>query len=53
MRWNDAAKRLSISLAPRSQMLPPATRPIRARIAGTKEEKAIEFAGKAIEVRFQ
>jgi hypothetical protein len=53
MRWNDAAKRLSISLAPRSQMLPPMTRPIRVRVAGTKEEKAVEFPGKAIEVRFQ
>jgi len=52
MRWNDAAKRLSISLAPRSQMLPPLTRPLRVRVAGTKEEKAIEFAGKPIEVHF-
>jgi len=52
MRWNDAAKRLSISLAPRSQMLPPPTRPLRVRVAGTKEEKAIEFAGKPIEVHF-
>ena len=52
MRWNDAARRLSLGLAPRSKMLPPMTRPIRLRIAGTKEEKAIEFAGKPIEVRF-
>ena len=51
MRWNDAAKRLSISLASGSRMLPPLTRPIRVRIAGTKEEKAVEFAGKPIEVR--
>jgi alpha-glucosidase (family GH31 glycosyl hydrolase) len=51
MRWTDAAKRLSISLAPRSQMLPPMTRPIRVRIAGTKEEKAVEFVGKGIEVK--
>ena len=51
MRWNDAAKRLSISLASGSRMLPPLTRPIRVRIAGTKEEKAVDFAGKPIEVR--
>ena len=51
MRWNDAARRLSIGLAPGSKMLPPATRPIRVRIAGSKEEKAVEFAGKPIEVK--
>jgi alpha-glucosidase/alpha-D-xyloside xylohydrolase len=51
MRWNDAARRLSISLVPRSKMLPPMTRPIRVRVAGTKEENAVEFAGKAIDVK--
>jgi alpha-glucosidase (family GH31 glycosyl hydrolase) len=51
MTWNDAARRLSIRLAPGSRMLPPMTRPIRVRIAGTKEEKAIVFAGKPIDVR--
>jgi alpha-glucosidase/alpha-D-xyloside xylohydrolase len=51
MRWNDAAKRLSISLAAGSRMLPPLTRPIRVRIAGTKQERAVEFAGRPIEVR--
>ena len=53
MRWNDAARRLSIGLAPGSKMLPPATRPIRVRIAGTKEERAVEFTGKPVEVRWQ
>ena len=51
MRWNDAARRLSLGLAPRSKMLPPMTRPIRVRVAGTKEEKAVEFVGKAIDVK--
>jgi hypothetical protein len=51
MRWNDAAKRLSISLASGSRMLPPLTRPIRVRIAGTKEEKAVVFTGKPIDLR--
>ena len=51
MRWNDAARRLSVSLAPGSRMLPPASRPMRVRIAGTKEEKAFVFAGKPIDVR--
>jgi len=51
MRWNDAARRLSIALAPGSRMVPPATRPIRVRVAGTKEEKTVEFVGKAIDVK--
>jgi alpha-glucosidase/alpha-D-xyloside xylohydrolase len=51
MRWNDAARRLSIGLAPGSRMLPPLSRPVRVRAAGTKEEKAVEFTGKPIEVR--
>jgi alpha-glucosidase/alpha-D-xyloside xylohydrolase len=51
MRWNDAARRLSIGLAPGSKLLPPMTRPIRVRIAGSKEEKAVEFVGKAIDVK--
>jgi alpha-glucosidase/alpha-D-xyloside xylohydrolase len=51
MAWDDAARRLSLRLAPGSRMLPPANRPIRVRIAGTKEERTAIFAGKPLEVR--
>ena len=51
MRWNDAARRLSIGLAPRSKMLPPMPRPIRVRITGSKGETAVGFVGKPIEVK--
>jgi alpha-glucosidase len=51
MRWNDAAKRLSIGLAPGSRILPPMSRPIRVRIAGSKEVKPVEFVGKPIAVK--
>ena len=51
MRWDDAARRLSIGLAPGSRMLPPMSRPLRVRVAGSKEERSVVFAGKPVEVK--
>ena len=51
MSWEDAARRLSLRLAPGSRMLAPTTRPIRVRIAGTTEERSAVFAGKPLEMR--
>ena len=43
MAWDDRARRLSMRLAPGSRMLPPMTRPMRVRVAGSKEEKSVVF----------
>jgi alpha-glucosidase (family GH31 glycosyl hydrolase) len=51
MTWDDAARRLSIGLAPGSRMLAPLSRPLRVRVAGSKEERSVVFAGKPVEVR--
>jgi alpha-glucosidase/alpha-D-xyloside xylohydrolase len=50
--WDDAARRLSMRLAPGSRMLPPADRQFRVRVAATKEEKSVAFAGKPVDVRW-
>ena len=50
--WDDTARRLSIRLASGSRMLPPAQRSLRVRIAGSKEEKSVDFAGKPLELRW-
>ena len=36
MTWRDAARQLSLRLAPGSRMLPPARRPLRVRLAGSR-----------------
>ena len=51
MAWDDRARRLSMRLAQGSRMLPPMARPMRVRVAGSKEEKTVVFAGRPIEVR--
>ena len=48
MKWNDAARRLSLRLAPGSRMLPPLRRPIEVKLEETT--KQIEFQGRPIEI---
>jgi hypothetical protein len=48
MRWNDAARRLSISLTPGSKMLVGSLL-IEARIAGTTTKRGVLFEGKPVE----
>lgn len=50
MKWDDAARKLSLHLAPGSRMLPPVRRPMGVTLEGTKKE--IEFAGRPIEIGF-
>jgi alpha-glucosidase/alpha-D-xyloside xylohydrolase len=50
MTWNDAARRLTLSLAPGSRMLPPARRPIDVRVAGTATTRQVVFDGRRVEV---
>ena len=51
MRWQDATRRLTLSLAPGSRMLPPASRRFDVRVAGSQVTKSIEFGGKPITVQ--
>jgi alpha-glucosidase/alpha-D-xyloside xylohydrolase len=47
-RWADAARRLSIQLAPGSRMRAPLTRDIVIRVAGRSETKPLSFSGRPI-----
>ena len=49
--WSDAARRLTLRLAPGSQMLPPARRNIEVRVAGEKNTRRVVFEGRPVELR--
>jgi alpha-glucosidase (family GH31 glycosyl hydrolase) len=46
MRWSDAARRLSVSLARGSRMLPPAPRELQVHLAGSDAVRTIRFDGR-------
>jgi hypothetical protein len=48
--WRDAARQLTLRLAPGAKMLAPAPRRIVARVAGSQVTKTIEFSGKPVSV---
>jgi alpha-glucosidase len=50
-RWQNAERRLTLSLTPGSRMLPPGDRRIEVLVAGAKSGKTITFTGKPLEVR--
>jgi alpha-glucosidase (family GH31 glycosyl hydrolase) len=50
MKWNDAARRLTLRLAPGSRMLPPVRRTIDVRVAGGNETRSVVFAGQPVVV---
>ena len=50
-RWDDAARRLRLALAPGSRMLAPGSRSIEVAVIGAKERRNVTFAGKPVEVR--
>jgi alpha-glucosidase/alpha-D-xyloside xylohydrolase len=52
LAWTDAARTLTVALAPGSRMLPPARRPIDVRVAGDRRTRRLVFDGKPIEVRW-
>ena len=51
MEWRDADRRLSLRLAPGSRMRPPAKRRFLARLAGGTGARAIEFDGRALDIK--
>jgi alpha-glucosidase (family GH31 glycosyl hydrolase) len=50
MTWRDAARRLSLRLAPGSRMLPPSSRRIDVRLAGSTKSASAVFTGRAIDL---
>jgi hypothetical protein len=51
MNWQDATRRLTLSLAPGSRMLAPTRRTINVRVAGTTATKSVVFSGQAVTVQ--
>jgi alpha-glucosidase (family GH31 glycosyl hydrolase) len=49
--WREAGRRLTLTLAPESRMLPPGTRAIEVVLAGQRAGKPVTFSGKPVEVR--
>jgi len=47
-KWSDAARRLSVSLAPGSRMRAPLVRDIEVRVAGQKETRSVKFSGRPL-----
>jgi alpha-glucosidase/alpha-D-xyloside xylohydrolase len=52
MAWDDRARRLTLRLEPGSRMLPPMSRTIEVRTAGSPARKSIVFRGQPIRVDF-
>ena len=50
MTWDDATRRVSLTLAPGSRMVPPAPRRFAIRIAGESAARAVVFTGEPLEV---
>jgi alpha-glucosidase (family GH31 glycosyl hydrolase) len=51
MTWRDAARTLSLRLAPGSRRLAPQRRAIEVRVAGAKEIRRVTFDGRAIKMK--
>ena len=49
--WRDAGRRLTLTLAPGSRMLPPGTRDVEVLLAGQAAGTHVRFNGKPVEVR--
>jgi hypothetical protein len=48
MTWQDAARRLTLRLAPGARMRPPVRREIAVRVAGDTRTKTVVFEGKTL-----
>ena len=49
--WQDSGRRLTLTLAPGSRMLPPASRTFEVKLAGQSTGKTVAFTGKPVDVR--
>jgi alpha-glucosidase len=53
MRWQDASRRLTLSLGPGSRMLGETPRRFEVRLAGSKATKSVDFSGKSTTVQMR
>jgi alpha-glucosidase/alpha-D-xyloside xylohydrolase len=51
LAWRDRARTLTLRLARGSKIRPPAKRPMSVRLAGSTDEKALEFDGRPLDIR--
>jgi alpha-glucosidase (family GH31 glycosyl hydrolase) len=51
MSWQDRSRELTLKLAPNSKMLPPLSRAIEVRVAGSPKTQAVTFTGKNVVVK--
>ena len=51
MTWRDAARRLTLRLAPGSRMRPPLSRAVDVRVAGERGARRLTFDGRPIDVK--
>jgi alpha-glucosidase (family GH31 glycosyl hydrolase) len=51
IQWQNAGRQVTLSLAPGSRMMPPASRAIQVVLAGEASGKTVTFTGKPLEVR--
>jgi hypothetical protein len=51
VRWRDDERRLTLALAPRSQMRTPSPRPIEVRLAGSEDARTLNFDGRPVQIR--
>jgi alpha-glucosidase/alpha-D-xyloside xylohydrolase len=51
MSWRDATRRLTLSLAPGSRMVPAGPRRITVRLAGASDAKPVVFSGRTVDVQ--
>ena len=51
MRWQNAARQLTLSLAPGGRMLPPGRREVDVRVAGATTARRVVFEGKTVTVK--
>jgi alpha-glucosidase (family GH31 glycosyl hydrolase) len=51
MSWQERSRELTLKLAPNSKMLPPLSRQIEARLAGSQKTQTVTFTGKNVVVK--
>ncbi len=51
VRWRDDERRLTLALAPRSQMRTPSPRQIEVRLAGSEDARTLNFDGRPVQIR--
>ena len=51
MSWRDSTRRLTLSLAPGSRLLPTVPRRFQVKVAGRSETRSVTFTGRSVDVQ--